>query len=494
MTEYLSEQELQLLNPKNIQRMIHAELPVSITTYRLTPEIKQYIRRVSSLFLREIHQGTMEEYINYCLSELMDNSQKANAKRVFFKENNLDIFNQDDYARGMESFKKEFLANQTHYQTCQEESGLSITMSLETRGENLYLEVTNNSRLTVFEYKRIHDRIMHAIQSKDSSQIFSYIDEKEGAGLGFISITLMLKKLGIPVENIQILSQSDKTTVRIRLPKNIDDYRYITAISYEIAEIIKNLPQLPENVSKINRLLNDPTSDIGQIISLIQQDVSLSADLLKLVNSASFRMQHKPTNIEDSVKMVGLRGVKNLIYAIESLQTLTPPTKNKKSLWQHSQQVGNYTLALAYKFYGNNKQITADAYVCGLLHDIGKILFEAAHPDTLQKLSSFCNQKKIPSRIYEKIVAGINHAEIGAFVTKKWNFPDVITAAIEFHHTPSVAPEDHKQVVEIVYLANALYYYEKEHSRYNLIYTDILKKFGIETERQLQHLLKDISA
>lgn len=84
MTEYLSEQELQLLNPKNIQRMIHAELPVSITTYRLTPEIKQYIRRVSSLFLREIHQGTMEEYINYCLSELMDNSQKANAKRVFF--------------------------------------------------------------------------------------------------------------------------------------------------------------------------------------------------------------------------------------------------------------------------------------------------------------------------------------------------------------------------------------------------------------------------
>lgn len=493
MIEYLSEQELQLLNPKNLQRMIRAELPVSITTYRLTPEIKQYIRRVSSLFLHEIHQESMEEYITYCLSELIDNSQKANAKRVYFKENNLDIFNQDDYERGMESFKKDFMANQVHYQTCQEESGLSITMSLEIKGENLYLEVVNNSKLTVFEYKRIHDRIMRTVESNDSSKIFSYIDEKEGAGLGFISITFMLKKLGIPIENIQILSQSDTTTIRIRLPKNLDDYHYISAISHEIAETIKNLPQLPENVSKINRLLNDPTSDIGQIISLIQQDVSISADLIKLVNSASFRMKFKPTSIEDSVKIVGLRGIKNLIYAIESIQNLTPSTKNKKNLWQHSLLVGNYALALAYKFYGNNKQITADAYVCGLLHDIGKILFEAAHPETLQKLLSFCNQKNIPSRIYEKIVAGVNHAEIGALVTKKWNFPDVITAAIEYHHTPCVAPEAHKKVVEIVYLANTLYYYERDHSRYSFIYSNILKKFGIETERQLQYLLKEIS-
>lgn len=493
MESYLTEQELQLLNPSVIRRMIQDNTPLSITTYRLTPEIKQYLRRVTSIFLHEAHQEALEEYITYFLAELIDNSQKANAKRIFFQEQNLDIFNPKDYLAGMEGFRTEFMTRQVHYQSRQEEKGLSITVSMGIRGEQLYLEVQNTAQLTVFEYKRIHDKVMRAIQSKDSGQIVSLIDESEGMGLGFISITIMMRKLGIPVDNMQILSQDGTTTIRVLLPTNMEEEQYISAISKEIVETIRIIPQLPENVSKISCLLNDPVSKIGEIITLIQQDVTLSTDLLKMVNSASFRLPRASTNIEDSVKMIGLRGVRNLIYAIGSIQNLTPNTKNKKPLWQHSYMAGSYALALAQKFYGNDKNTISDAYVCGLLHDIGKILFEAAHPDTLKDVWELFQRKGIPPRIFEKIVAGANHAEIGALITKKWNFPEVIIAAIQFHHSPAAAPERYRRIVSIVYLANALLHYQNKTLAFVQMDPHTLGGFGISREEQVVQLTKEIS-
>ena len=492
MEEYLTEQELRLLNPQIIQDMIQKEIPISVTVYHLTPEMKHYLQKIVVTVLHQIRQDAMIDYIVYCLAELIDNSQRANAKRIYFHEQHLDIFNPKDYDCGMETFKTDFITNQSHYQGCQEEHGLSMTMTLLVKEESLYMEVANNTKLTVFEYKRIHDRITRALESQNPAQIFSHINEQEGAGLGFISITLMLQKFGIPDENLQIIAQEDFTAIRIKLPKNMDEYKYISAISKEIAENLQNIPQLPENISKISHLLDDPTSEMGEIIDLIQQDVTLSADLLKFVNSASFRMKHTPSNIEESVKMVGLRGIRNLIYAIGSLQNLTPVTKGKKLLWSHSQDVAHYALALAYKFYSTNKKIISDAYVCGLLHDIGKILFEAAHPETIQNLLDFCHTKHIPPRVYEKIIGGANHAEIGALITTKWNFPEVITAAIEFHHSPSSAPECHRPIVEIVYLANCLSHYQNQRMDFRLLDTNILSSFGITEEKHFQQLFKEI--
>lgn len=493
MEDYLSEQELQLLNPAFIHRLVEANAPVSVTAYRLTPEIKQYLRKVLSLFLHEVHQEAMEEYLAFCIAELMDNSQRANAKRIYFSERNLDIFASDDYSAGMKSFKADLLSNQPHYQGLQEERGLGITMSLGVQDQAIYLEVRNNSALTVFEYKRIHDRIMRALQSKSPGEILAHIDESEGAGLGFISITYMLRKLGITEESIEVISQDDDTAIRIQLPANMQEYQHIEFISKEMADVVQNIPQLPENILRVSRLVDNPASEIGEIISLIQQDVALSTDLLKLANSASFRMTKAPTNIEDSVKMVGLRGVRNLIYAVASLQNLTPVTKNKKSLWRHSLKVGTYSLALAHKFYGTNKQVISDAYVCGLLHDIGKILFEAAHPETLQALSDLCVKKGIPPRIFEKIVAGANHAEIGALVTQKWNFPEVITAAIKFHHSPASAPAQHRKIVDIVYLADALFHYQKGSLSFAQLDSSTLGNLGIAREGQVQALLEELA-
>ena len=104
----------------------------------------------------------------------------------------------------------------------------------------------------------------------------------------------------------------------------------------------------------------------------------------------------------------------------------------------------------------------------------------------------FCHTKHIPSRVFEKIIGGANHGEIGALITTKWNFPEVITAAIEFHHTPHAAPECYRKLVEIVYLANSFCHYQDQRITFRHIDPTILSNFGITEEKQFQQLIKEI--
>ena len=85
MEQYLTEQELQLLNPQIVQNMIQKEIPISVTVSHLTQEMKLYLKKILSTFLYQMKQESMIDYIDYCLTELIDNSQKANAKRIYFQ-------------------------------------------------------------------------------------------------------------------------------------------------------------------------------------------------------------------------------------------------------------------------------------------------------------------------------------------------------------------------------------------------------------------------
>ena len=108
----MSELDEQLqLDREKIKTSVSLQLPIEITSYTLPRNTEAYIRSVMETFLDECHQEHLKEYLNFCLSELLTNAKKANTKRVYFKEKNLDINNKDDYEKGMENFKVETLTN-----------------------------------------------------------------------------------------------------------------------------------------------------------------------------------------------------------------------------------------------------------------------------------------------------------------------------------------------------------------------------------------------
>ena len=481
------------LDLSKIKMAIRAGIPLSITTYTLPREMEAYIDSVLKAFLNELNQDQMSEYLTYCLNELLVNSKKANTKRIFFKQKNLDIFNEEQYSEGIKSFKAETLSNIRYYLDLQKKAGLYVKLVLQSRNNKIKIEVRNNSELTVEEYKRMHDKLSRAQQYTSVDQAMTQVlDETEGAGLGLIIMILMLEKIGLTEENFQILCENGETITRIILPLDEKTQKNLSVVSREFVNLIDELPQFPDSVMRINRLLNNPDSKMSEIATLISSDISLTSDLLKLVNSATFALASPCRSISDAVKLVGIRGIKNMILSVSSMNVLNTLGEETKTLWTHAYRVAFYTYNLARNFCSSNRTIVEDSYICGLLHDMGKLIFETTHPAYINRIKDICAQKGIQPDIFEKLVAGVNHGEIGALIAEKWNFPEVIVSVIRHHHEPDLAPENVKKLTEIVYLSDMLAHYQEKDIDFYQFDQEILAKFHITNESQLQKISESL--
>ncbi len=473
------------LDTSKISKAVQAGIPLSIMTHTLPHEMELYMAEVLVAFLKELNQEAMSEYLIYCLNELTTNAKKANTKRVYFKEKGLDINNLDDYDTGMKTFKTDTLDNIKHYLKMQQEQGYYIKLIFQHKAGKIKIEIRNNTPLTIFEYKRVHDKIARAQRYSSVDDAFSQIlDDSEGAGLGIIIMILMLKKLGLTGDSFQVFSENNETVSRIILPLMGDAQEKISLLSSDLVKMIDKLPQFPENILHINNMLNDPDFKLSDIARSISSDVSLTADLLKLVNSAAFSLSTPCRNIPDAVKLVGTRGIKNLLYSVGSIKSVGTATDDQKKLWQHSHRVAFYSYNLSRNFFSKQRDVIEDSYVCGLLHDMGKGVFYSAQPHFMTKLKNLSEEKTIEPHMFEKLLSGQNHAEIGALIAEKWNFPPVIIETLRFHHDPDIA----KPLSAVVYFANMLENYQHGDIEYYQFETDILELFKITNEEQLVQL------
>jgi HD-like signal output (HDOD) protein len=125
---------------------------------------------------------------------------------------------------------------------------------------------------------------------------------------------------------------------------------------------------------------------------------------------------------------------------------------------------------------------------------MGKIVFSNVHPDLLNKIKSFCADRGLPASTFEDLSAGMNHAEIGALIADKWNFPEALVVCIRYHHDPFSAPEEHKDLVYTVYLANMFCELETGGVIFDQLESSVLENFGITTKKQVETLLEKFSS
>jgi len=477
-----------------IKKAIQSGLPLTITTYTLPKEIEVYIEQVIEAFLRQMDQLKLKDYIVYCVQELVVNAKKANTKRVFFNECGLDINKPDDYAAGMARFKEETYGNIAHYLQLQKEKGLYIKVSLQIKRNTIHIEIRNNSTANKMEQLRIQDKLARSRQYDSLEDAFSSVlDDTEGAGLGLVILVLMLKKMGLSDDAFLLKTKEKYTVASISIPLDQTMVENIKVLSSEIVESIESLPQFPENILHIQRLINDPTSDMPTIARQISIDPALTADLLKIVNSAQYMLAKKVDNISEAVKMIGIKGIKNLLYSYGTQKILGDDTVDKKRLWEHSYKTAFYAYNLV-KNFKNDNNLLDDVYVGGILHDMGKIIFSNVHGDLLNKIKGFCSDKNVPAATFEDLSAGMNHAELGALIAEKWNFPERLVAAIRYHHDPEAAPSDCKDLVDTVYLANMFCEYERGNVNFDQLETSTLENFKLTNKKQVDALLERLSA
>jgi putative nucleotidyltransferase with HDIG domain len=483
-----------VVDEAKVKKAVQLGIPLTITTFTLPHEIELYIEQVITVFLQEAEQGKLKDYIVYCVQELAVNAKKANTKRVYFIERGLDLSNSNDYKEGMASFKETTLNNIAHYLQLQKDRGLYIKLILQVKKNIIYIEVRNNVAVTKTELIRIHDKLARSRQYNSLEDALAQVlDDSEGAGLGLVILVLMLKKMGLDEDCFDILATEKETIARIVVPLDQTRVENLSILSSSIVNNVNSLPQFPENILAIQKMINDPRSDMSGIAKQISMDPAMTADILKIVNSAQYMLSKKVENIAEAVKMIGIRGIKNLLYSYGTQKILGDETDEKKVLWKHSYKTAFYAYNLARNFR-RDKNLMDDVYVGGILHDMGKIIFFNVHPDLLNNIRNFCAEKNLPSNTFENLSAGMNHAEIGSLIAEKWNFPEDLVAAIRFHHDPGSAPPDKQDMVEAVYLANMFCEYEAGNVSFDQFETKPLEDFGINSKKQVDALIAQFSS
>jgi hypothetical protein len=210
-----------IVDVEKVNKAIRMEIPLVMTTYTLPRKVERYIEQVVVIFLDYIKQNWFADNVIYCIQELVVNAKKANTKRVYFIDQGLDLNDQEDYRRGMTTFKDDTLNNIDYYLELQRQKGLYVKLILHLK-ESITIEVRNNATITQEELERIQRRLVKAREYNDMEDaLLNLLDDSEGAGLGLVMLVIMLKKLGLEADAFDILRTDAETIARIVIPKNL---------------------------------------------------------------------------------------------------------------------------------------------------------------------------------------------------------------------------------------------------------------------------------
>jgi putative nucleotidyltransferase with HDIG domain len=181
----------------------------------------------------------------------------------------------------------------------------------------------------------------------------------------------------------------------------------------------------------------------------------LTALVLKMSNSASLGYSRTCSTLNEAIMQIGLMRLKSILMTSSATSMMGSRLMGYRlgagELWQHSLTVGVASEWLAQALgYPNPEQ----AYVAGLLHDIGKLLLDQAVLSNYDKIADFVQKYQMPLWQVEEKLIGIDHARVGGLIAEHWSFPVILVDAIRFHHVPSFARVN-QRLPAIVNLANS---------------------------------------
>ncbi len=184
-------------------------------------------------------------------------------------------------------------------------------------------------------------------------------------------------------------------------------------------------------IKLINLLKNEHTS-IEEIEEYLAKDKGLTAKFLRIANSPYYGMSRKIKTVKDALFLIGLESAKSLIFATSVIYLYKNFGEFEKRLWEHSLGVGLFSSLLATAL----GHISPELFLAsGILHDIGKIFLYNANSEIYQNIHEYILKSERETIDIENEKIGVNHAEMGAFVAEKWNYPEEIKKVIEYHHT-----------------------------------------------------------
>lgn len=227
----------------------------------------------------------------------------------------------------------------------------------------------------------------------------------------------------------------------------------------ELIKKIKDLPTISTVAMQINEEIKKESLTSRSLAKLINQDPSLTAKLLKLANSAYYGLMRQVTTMEKAVTVLGLNTVQSLALAISVYKLFRnkSPAFDYEGLWLHSL---GCAVAAKNLMLAATPRLAEQAFVCGVIHDVGKIAMAVKLPEEMVAMLTMMEEKQVSQAEAEKEVFGFTHQKIGARMAFAWNFPEHFVFAVKSHHNSfPLKPHDDEDttlLAEAVLVANKI--------------------------------------
>lgn len=216
----------------------------------------------------------------------------------------------------------------------------------------------------------------------------------------------------------------------------------------DVVRGLGDLPTLPSMAVKVMELAMDPAADLRAFTQLIAQDQSLAAKVLKLANSANFAQVGGVASLQRAVQLLGIRVVRNLALSVLVFDVFHqdrpagkgathPCGLDLDELWKHAAAVAFIAEDVAQRLgYAQ----ADEAYIAGLLHDIGKVGLCFAAPDQFQAvIEAVRSRPNAPMIEVESEQLGFTHCQVGRWLAQTWRLPESLERAIWLHHQPAAS-------------------------------------------------------
>ncbi|MBU0986074.1 MAG: HDOD domain-containing protein [Proteobacteria bacterium] len=220
-------------------------------------------------------------------------------------------------------------------------------------------------------------------------------------------------------------------------------------------------------VSGIIRIINDPDSTIRDLKEIVEVDPPLTTKVLMVANSAYYAPRNKIGDIKQALIWIGFDTLKELALSQKVCSIFNGngciEGYSRDLLWKHSVAVALFSKMLYRREF---RESGANAYVAGLLHDIGLIVEDQFLQSGFKEVLKISSEKQINLSSAEQKVFGFNHAEVGMAITSNWKLPGELSVAIGYHDDPLAADPAFFKLAATLYVAE---YFSRQ---YDLGYSD----------------------
>ncbi len=224
----------------------------------------------------------------------------------------------------------------------------------------------------------------------------------------------------------------------------------------EILLMAKAVPPFPKVAHRVLAMLDDPSVKAADLAEIIQYDAAITANILKICNSALFGLHRKITSLEEALVVLGQDELKDVIITSSSAKFYKGKVGagyelEQGDLWKHSVACAIVARQLASRIKGTHPSV---AFTTALLHDIGKRFMSSFVADELKRITVMVDVKGISFVEAERKVLGVTHAELGGMILERWEFDPEMVAAVRHHHDADAL--DKGPLSATIALANAI--------------------------------------